>query len=147
MEINTCEQYVLRELETYRDRADHFEKEAKRVAEEANDKIGEFKKAIDYGNKVIGLLAQLNGISYVEHTKKDGSTTKALCISPKQGAIKLDMEKENDKYVYELLAPILGDDEVKKEYEAKHAEADGEKKEFHKGMRNETNVYDEVLEK
>jgi hypothetical protein len=129
MEINTCEQYVLRELETYRDRADHFEKEAKRIADEAHDKIGEFKKAIDYGNKVIGLLAQLNGIGYVDLKNEDGSTTKTLCISPQQGIIKLDMEKENDKYIYELLAPILGDEEVKKEFEAKRAEADGEKKE------------------
>ena len=128
MEINTCEQFVLRELETYRDRADHFEKEAKRIADEANEKIGEFKKAIDYVNKVIGLLAQLNGISYVD-VEEDGKTTKTLCIVHKQGTIKLDMEKDNDKYIYELLAPILGDEEVKKEFEAKRAEADGEKKE------------------
>ena len=129
MEINTCEQYVLRELETYRDRADHFEKEAKRIAEESQDKISEYQKAIDYGNKVIGLLAQLNGISYLDLKNEDGTTTRTPCISPKQGIIKIDMEKENDKYIYELLAPILGDEEVKKELEARRAEADGEKKE------------------
>lgn len=124
MEINTCEQYVLRELETYKNIADQFEREAKQIADDTNAKISEYQKAIEYGNKVIGLLAQLNGISYLDLKNEDGTTTRTLCISPKQGIIKIDMEKENDKYIYELLAPILGDEEVKKELEAKRAEAE-----------------------
>ena len=117
--FKSCEEYVLAELEMKDKQLSEMTTEAKRVADEANQKIGEMKNAVEYANRVIGILSQLNELGWKDGKDAEGNDVKVLCIYAKQGPIKLDPEgNKDDKYVYELLAPILGTEEIKAAYKA-----------------------------
>ena len=106
--FKNCEEYVLAELER---------KEAE--LEAINKEVEELRRAVDYGNRAIGVLQQLNEITWKEGKDAEGKEGKFLCITPTKGTLKLDMENPDDRYVYELLAPLIGDEEIK----AKHRES------------------------
>ncbi len=102
MAFKNCEEYVLAELER-----------VEAELEEVKKENGELQRGIDYGNRAIGVLQQLNEICWKEEGKE-----KSLYIRPIKGEIKLNMENQDDRYVYELLAPIIGTEEVKAAHRA-----------------------------
>lgn len=103
MKYTTCEEYVLGELEYY-----------KGLAEDKDKKIRELEEGIEYANRVVGLLSQLNVIRFEDTAEGK----REIILEPKVKPMKIDMETEDGQYVYKLLAPLLGDEGIQGEIKA-----------------------------
>lgn len=128
-EIKTCEEYVLSALAEANRKIDELIEENKRIAAQTNQRLDDSNKAIEYANKVIGLLAQMNQI------QKDKEEGKYKIVRIKDD-INLDLSNENDKYVFNILAPIIGEQAIKemlKKEQEKKEEATKEEAEEEKG--------------
>jgi len=127
-EIKTCEEYVLDALKEANRKLEELTEQTKEVVGEATQKIDNLNNAVEYANRVIGLLAQMNRI------QKDKEEGKYKIVRIKDD-INLDLSNENDKYVFNILAPIIGDQAIKEmlkkeqenKEEAKKEEAEEEK--------------------
>lgn len=103
MKHTTCEEYVLGELEYY-----------KGLSEDKGKKIAELEEGIEYANRVVGLLSQLNVIRFEDTAEGK----REVILEPKVKPMKIDMETEDGQYVYRLLAPLLGDEGIQGEIKA-----------------------------
>ena len=103
MKARTCEEYVLGLLES------------KETALEACLKEnGRLTDAVDYAERVLGVLKQLVGI-------KKGDDKGKFVVYPKIASATLNLENKNDEDIFDLLAPLIGDEDAKAEYEKRKA--------------------------
>lgn len=103
MKAKTCEEYVLGVLASKESELEE------RLAEN-----GRLTDAVDYAERVIGTLGQLVGV-------KKGSEEGRFIVYPKITNAILNLEVEGDGVIFDLLAPLIGDEEAKAEYERRKA--------------------------
>ena len=103
MKARTCEEYVLGMLES------------KETALEACLKEnGRLTDAVDYAERVLGVLKQLVGV-------KKGEDEGRFIVYPKIANVTLNLGREGDETIFDLLAPLIGDEDAKAEYEKRKA--------------------------
>lgn len=103
MKAKTCEEYVLGLLESKETALDACLKEN-----------GKLTDAVDYAERVLGVLGQLVGV-------KKGAAEGRFIVYPKVANAILNLENEGDGNIFDLLAPLIGDKEAKAEYERRKA--------------------------
>lgn len=103
MKARTCEEYVLGLLESKESALDACLKENGRLTD-----------AVDYAERVLGVLKQLVGI-------KKGDDEGKFIVYPKIASATLNLENENDGTIFDLLAPLIGDEDARAEYEKRKA--------------------------
>ena len=103
MKARTCEEYVLGVLESKETALD-------RCLEEN----GKLTDAVDYADRVIGILGQFVSI-------KKGDTEGRYILYPKLMSAILNLENEGDGDIFDLLVPLIGDADARAEYEKRKA--------------------------
>ena len=103
MKAKTCEEYVLGVLAS---------KESE--LEACLGENGRLTDAVDYAERVLGVLGQLVGI-------KKGAAEGRFIVYPKITNAILNLENEGDGVIFDLLAPLIGDEEARAEYEKRKA--------------------------
>lgn len=103
MKARTCEEYVLGLLESKESALDACLKENGRLTD-----------AVDYAERVLGVLKQLVGM-------KKGEDEGKFIVYPKIMNAALNLENEGDEIIFDLLAPLIGDEDAKAEYEKRKA--------------------------
>ena len=103
MKARTCEEYVLGLLESKESALETCLKENGRLSD-----------AVDYAERVLGVLKQLVGI-------KKGDDEGKFIVYPKIVSAALNLANENDETIFDLLAPLIGDEDAKAEYEKRKA--------------------------
>ena len=98
MKARTCEEYVLGLLESKETALDACLKENGRLTD-----------AVDYAERVLGILKQLVGI-------KKGDDEGKFIVYPKIANATLNLANENDETIFDLLAPLIGDEDARAEY-------------------------------
>ena len=103
MKARSCEEYVLGVLE------------AKETAlDKCLEENGKLTDAVDYAERVLGVMGQLVGL-------KKGEGEKRFIIYPKVANAILNLENEGDGSIFDLLAPLIGDEDARAEYEKRKA--------------------------
>ena len=103
MKARTCEEYVLGLLESKESALEACLKENGRLTD-----------AVDYAERVLGVLKQLVGV-------KKGDAEGKFIVYPKIMNAALNLENENDETIFDLLAPLIGDEDARAEYEKRKA--------------------------
>lgn len=103
MKAKTCEEYVLGVLE---------EKET--ALDRCIEENGKLTDAVDYADRVLGVLGQFVGI-------KKGDTEGRFIVYPKITNVILNLENDGDGNIFDLLAPLIGDADARAEYEKRKA--------------------------
>ena len=117
MEIRTCEEFVLQTLKNVGDENEKLKAANKELIDTAR-----------YAKEVFGLFTQLCEMQRV--TGEDGKVV--YVIVPKFEKSVLDISEDNktsadnDRSIYNLLAPVIGSAEVKAEIEAARKAANKE---------------------
>ena len=107
MKANTCEEFVLGYVEQLERERDKLEDEAK-----AKD------STIEYANKIMGIIKQVIKIEKRSVREGEGEEAhEAWVLVPLTQGVKLNLEDANDRGVFVLMTPIVGDDEAKGELE------------------------------
>lgn len=114
MEIKTCEEYVLAQLEKT-----EKELEAAKAENEKN------RATIDYADGVINILKQCVRIvkryvapAEVEKDPKKKTESKTVWVlEPAIGSSVLNLEARNEFELFKTLVPLIGDDDAKAELE------------------------------
>ena len=105
MKARSCEEYVLGVLE---------EKET--ALDKCLEENGKLSDAVDYAERVLGVLGQLVGL-------KRGAEDGRYIVYPKVVNAILNLENEGDGSIFDLLAPLIGDEDARAEYEKRKAAA------------------------
>lgn len=105
MKAKSCEEYVLGVLEEKETALDRCLQE--------NYKLSD---AVDYAERVLGVLGQLVGL-------KKGSAEGRYIVYPKVANAILNLENDGDGSIFDLLAPLIGDEDARAEYEKRKAAA------------------------
>lgn len=103
MKARTCEEYVLGLLESKESALEACLKENGRLTD-----------AVDYAERVLGVLKQLVGV-------KRGKDEGEFIVYPKIMNVALNLENESDGIIFDLLAPLIGDEDARAEYEKRKA--------------------------
>lgn len=103
MKARTCEEYVLGLLESKESALEACLKENGRLTD-----------AVDYAERVLGVLGQLVGV-------KKGEDEGKFIVYPKIANATLNLENKNDEVIFDLLVPLIGDEDAKAEYEKRKA--------------------------
>lgn len=103
MKARSCEEYVLGVLEAKENALDRCLQEN-----------GKLTDAVDYAERVLGVLGQLVGL-------KKGETEGRYIVYPKVANAILNLDNEGDGSIFDLLAPLIGDDDARVEYEKRKA--------------------------
>lgn len=103
MKARSCEEYVLGVLE---------EKET--ALDRCLEENGKLSDAVDYAERVLGVLGQLVGL-------KKGAAEGRYIVYPKVANAILNLENEGDRSIFDLLAPLIGDADARAEYEKRKA--------------------------
>lgn len=103
MKARSCEEYVLGLLESKETALDACLKEN-----------GKLSDAVDYAERVLGVLGQLVGV-------KKGCAEGRYIVYPKVANAILNLENEGDGSIFDLLAPLIGDEDARAEYERRKA--------------------------
>lgn len=113
MEIKTCEEYVLAQLEKT-----EKELEAAKAENEKN------RMTIDYADGVINILKQCARIvkRYIapevdKDSKKKTESKVVWVLEPAIGSSVLNLEARNEFELFKTLVPLIGDDDAKAELE------------------------------
>lgn len=99
MKARSCEEYVLGVLEAKENALDKCLQEN-----------GKLTDAVDYAERVLGVLGQLVGI-------KKGAEDGRYIVYPKITNAILNLENEGDGSTFDLLVPLIGDADARAEYE------------------------------
>ena len=103
MKAKSCEEYVLGVLEAKENALD-----------KCLEENGKLSDAVDYAERVLGVLGQLVGI-------KKGAEGGRYIVYPKVANAILNLEHEGDGSIFDLLAPLIGDEDARAEYEKRKA--------------------------
>lgn len=103
MKARSCEEYVLGVLEAKENALD-----------KCLEENGKLSDAVDYAERVLGVMKQLVGI-------KKGDAEGRFIVCPKITNVILNLENEGDKSIFDLLAPLIGDADARTEYEKRKA--------------------------
>ena len=111
MKARSCEEYVLGVLEEKETALDRCLKEN-----------GKLSDAVDYAERVLGVFGQLVGV-------KKGAAEGRYIVYPKVANAILNLENDGDGNIFDLLAPLIGDDDARAEYEKRKAAAEAKHEE------------------
>ena len=103
MKARSCEEYVLGLLESKETALDACLEENGRLTD-----------AVDYAERVLGVLGQLVGL-------KKGAAEGRYIVYPKVANAILNLENDGDGNIFDLLAPLIGDEDARAEYEKRKA--------------------------
>ena len=103
MKARSCEEYVLGVLEAKENALDRCLQEN-----------GKLSDAVDYAERVLGVLKQLVGI-------KKGDAEGRFIVYPKIANAILNLENDGDGSIFDLLVPLIGDADARAEYEKRKA--------------------------
>ena len=118
MDIKTCEEYVLQELQTWQDKALSLETENKRILDKASKEIKELTDAIKFADNAINVFKQLLTLE-----RAAGEDDKLWNIKSK-GDVTISTAGETGRNIFILLAGFIGDEEAMKEFEKMKAGAE-----------------------
>jgi hypothetical protein len=107
MEAKTCEEFVLGYVKQLEAQKAGLEEELKKA-----------KDAVNYADRILGIVRQVIKIEKRAVNEKDKPLEEAWVLAPTTAGVKLDLGNGNDRSLFILMTPIIGDDAAKAELEA-----------------------------